>query len=117
MLAANVGRTKRYLSEGLSIEEISKKIKRPIEYVNECVRIIEEAKANQERNISMKEAKQNDNIKILYLCDQKKCKNCSFPECEYTSDFEHSLYKTREDLLGVYFECKPMGDTLIFIEI
>lgn len=49
MMAVNIGRTKRYLSEGLSIEEISKKIKQPIDYINECVNIIEEAKANREK--------------------------------------------------------------------
>ena len=27
---------------------------------------------------------------ILYLCDQRACPNCSYPECEYTTDIRHA---------------------------
>jgi hypothetical protein len=29
--------------------------------------------------------------KVLYLCDQKACKNCSYPECRHTHDIEHAI--------------------------
>lgn len=28
----------------------------------------------------------------FYVCDRKRCKNCS-PECRHTKDLEHALYK------------------------
>ena len=28
---------------------------------------------------------------ILYLCDQRACPNCSYPECEYTTDIRHAI--------------------------
>lgn len=28
--------------------------------------------------------------KILYLCDRRKCKMCSYPECKHTSDPLHA---------------------------
>lgn len=27
---------------------------------------------------------------VLYLCDQKECKNCTYPECRHTSHVEHA---------------------------
>ena len=27
---------------------------------------------------------------ILYLCDQRACSNCLYPECEYTTDICHA---------------------------
>ena len=27
---------------------------------------------------------------ILYVCDQKKCENCKYPECKYTTDIQHA---------------------------
>lgn len=29
--------------------------------------------------------------KILYLCDLKKCDNCSFPTCRHTADITHAV--------------------------
>ena len=28
--------------------------------------------------------------RIWYLCDQRACPNCSYPECEYTTDIRHA---------------------------
>ena len=30
-------------------------------------------------------------MSILYICDRKKCDNCSFPECQLTSDISHAV--------------------------
>lgn len=43
--------------------------------------------------------------KPLYLCDRKKCDNCSYPQCKFTSDVIHkfnikSKYED-EDLIDV----------------
>ena len=27
---------------------------------------------------------------ILYLCDQRACSKCLYPECEYTTDIRHA---------------------------
>ena len=27
---------------------------------------------------------------VLYLCDRKKCKTCSYPRCKYTTDLAHA---------------------------
>ena len=27
---------------------------------------------------------------ILYLCDRQACPNCSYPNCEYTTDIRHA---------------------------
>lgn len=29
-------------------------------------------------------------VEILYLCDRKKCKTCSYPRCRYTTDLAHA---------------------------
>lgn len=29
-------------------------------------------------------------MKIIYLCDRKKCNNCSYPMCKHTSDINHA---------------------------
>ena len=31
--------------------------------------------------------------KYLYLCDQKKCKDCSYPECKHTDNINHAKNK------------------------
>ena len=31
--------------------------------------------------------------KYLFLCDQKKCEKCSFPECRHTADVKHAKNK------------------------
>lgn len=31
----------------------------------------------------------------FYLCDQQKCKNCSYPECKHTSDLNHAKNKDK----------------------
>lgn len=28
---------------------------------------------------------------VLYICDRKQCDNCSFPECQLTSDISHAI--------------------------
>lgn len=28
---------------------------------------------------------------ILYLCDRQACPNCSYPNCEYTTDIRHAM--------------------------
>ena len=40
-------------------------------------------------------------IKILYLCDRRKCKSCTYPICKHTSDPLHAK--------NFYIEC----DTLV----
>ena len=27
---------------------------------------------------------------ILYLCDQRACQDCAYPDCEYTTDIRHA---------------------------
>ena len=27
---------------------------------------------------------------ILYLCDQRACQDCTYPDCEYTTDIHHA---------------------------
>lgn len=31
----------------------------------------------------------------LFLCDQKRCPNCSYPECKHTTDFNHAKNKDK----------------------
>lgn len=31
--------------------------------------------------------------RYLYLCDQKKCKNCTYPICRHTEDIKHAKNK------------------------
>lgn len=31
----------------------------------------------------------------LFLCDRKRCPNCSYPECKHTTDFNHAKNKDK----------------------
>lgn len=31
--------------------------------------------------------------KYLFLCDQKKCEKCTYPECRHTADIKHAKNK------------------------
>lgn len=33
-----------------------------------------------------------DSPETLYLCDRKKCENCSYPECKHTTDIHHAVF-------------------------
>lgn len=52
--------------------------------------------------------------KYLYLCDQKKCKKCSFPECRHTADIKHAKNKT--DRKFISYENK-MSDEIQYWEV
>jgi len=41
--------------------------------------------------------------KILYICDQLKCENCSAGMCHYTSDISHAANFVQVDD-GIYVE-------------
>lgn len=41
--------------------------------------------------------------KILYICDQLKCENCSASRCRYTSDISHAVNFVQIDD-GIYAE-------------
>ena len=41
--------------------------------------------------------------KIIYICDQLKCENCSEGMCRYTSDISHSANFIQVDD-GIYVE-------------
>lgn len=30
--------------------------------------------------------------KVRYVCDMRACENCSYPECEYTTDVAHAMH-------------------------
>ena len=34
-------------------------------------------------------------MKVLYLCDRKSCKHCSYPECKHTRRLKHAINYTR----------------------
>ena len=44
-----------------------------------------------------------EEIKIAYLCDEKKCDNCSYPDCKYTFDIKHAK-NFKKGKNGVYEE-------------
>jgi hypothetical protein len=33
---------------------------------------------------------QETGAEVLYLCDRKKCRTCSYPKCKYTTDISHA---------------------------
>lgn len=47
-----------------------------------------------------------EDIKVVYLCDEKACKNCrsDAKECKHTSDIKHAKNFKLDN--GVYFEEK-----------
>ena len=50
-LALNIGRTKRYLQDGLSTVEIASKLKLPESGVRRYVSMIREAEENEKKNV------------------------------------------------------------------
>lgn len=34
-------------------------------------------------------------LKIFFICNRKRCKNCSYPECKHTTDPEFAKHKER----------------------
>ena len=50
-LALNIGRTKRYLQDGLSTVEIANKLKLPESSVRRYVSMIREAEENEKKNV------------------------------------------------------------------
>lgn len=50
-LALNIGRTKRYLQDGLSTVEIANKLKLPESGVRRYVSMIREAEENEKKNV------------------------------------------------------------------
>ena len=46
---------------------------------------------------------------ILYICDRKKCENCS-PDCKHTKDIKHA--KHFERFSDVYIENNTVQDTI-----
>lgn len=47
--------------------------------------------------------------RILYICDRKKCENCS-PDCKHTTDIKHA--KHFERFSDVYIENNTVQDTI-----
>jgi hypothetical protein len=39
-----------------------------------------------------------DRDSVLYICDQKQCKNCSYPTCKHTEDVNHAVNFTKEEI-------------------
>ena len=50
-------------------------------------------------------------VDVLYLCDRKKCPNCSYPQCKHTFDIKHA--KNFDTSIKERFG-EPCGD--IYIE-
>lgn len=59
-----------------------------------CNEIMEEAKrrAREENIVPV------DRDSVLYICDQKQCKNCSYPTCKHTEDVNHAANFTKEEI-------------------
>lgn len=62
---------------------------------------------------------------ILYLCDRKACKKCSFPQCCHTTDIRHATnfsmfpkccYGEKPEDKIVYFEDDSCSDCAIELE-
>lgn len=49
---------------------------------------------------------------FLYLCDCKKCKECTYPICKHTDDLNHA--KNKEE--RVYKEYPPINNVVQFCE-
>lgn len=43
-------------------------------------------------------------FKVIYLCDRKQCKQCSYPNCKHTTDIKHAKNFNIEYLTENYFE-------------
>lgn len=46
----------------------------------------------------------NTAVSPLYLCNQKRCDNCSAPLCRYTSDVEYAKYFSYDGVADVWYE-------------
>lgn len=57
--------------------------------------------------------REHNGINILYLCDRKRCKNCS-DVCKHTSDISHAIHK--DALNGRLFEYTVIGEGIGFFE-
>ncbi len=42
-------------------------------------------------------------MKVYYLCDRKRCQNCSYPFCKHTSDVTHAINFKKDDD-GIFVE-------------
>lgn len=38
-------------------------------------------------------------VRAIYICDKKKCEDCSYPICKFTTDIEHQL-KIEDSYVG-----------------
>lgn len=54
-------------------------------------------------------------MKLLYLCDRKKCENCSYPECKHTTDTNHAVNYNQPGK-QIYFKCETTSDDVLFVE-
>ena len=52
-----------------------------------------------------------------YLCDLKKCKDCSYPRCRHTSDVNHAINKDAENFEPFGLLRKSEGDELLLFEV
>lgn len=48
--------------------------------------------------------KKNTVASPLYVCNQKKCDNCSAPLCRYTTDVKYAKYFSHDDIAEVWYE-------------
>lgn len=68
------------------------------------------------------------NPKVIYICDKKKCEDCSYPTCKFTTDIEHQLkqdlsyyggnlyellYDAAEDLLNGTINTGALAELLL----
>ena len=51
---------------------------------------------------------ENASMKIAYICDRKKCKNCS-DICNHTTDINHAV-NFKEEAADVWMELEEAGD-------
>lgn len=54
--------------------------------------------------------------KYLFLCDQKKCKKCSYPECKHTTDIKHAKNKTDRKFISYGHEMS-VSDEIQYWEV
>lgn len=53
-------------------------------------------------------------VKIVLLCDRKRCEYCSYPECKHTSDISHAKNKSliiNDDVLLDENKFEKIADT------
>lgn len=50
---------------------------------------------------------------ILYLCDEKRCENCTSPDlCRYTTDITHAKNFAYDGVADVWYEVPNCGEKL-----